>query len=185
MVVRYVLLAVGLVAVVGLASVFSLVTGKPAGDPNSFRLSVGTDRSVYRAGESVRLSGKVCSKSWWWFQEGGGRGLRVSWRVLDEEGQTVADTSHVVHTLELHRRVWWPRMCRSWEDTWDLHYWNRPDQPRSYAGPARGDQVLPGKYRIEATWRVSRWADRPMSSPRSGSATHTQLSDEFDIESGE
>lgn len=173
----YLWFVVVLVALVVVASVFTLVTRTPSGSPTAFRLSGKVDRSGYRPGDRVRLSGRGCSKSWWWFTEGTGRsgGVRVAWRVLDEAGRTVADTSHRVHTLELSRQIWWPRQCRGWDDEWDLHYWNRPDQPRSFAGPARGDAVPAGKYRVEAQWRVACWPSA------SHGATHTWSSPEFDV----
>lgn len=180
---RYVWLAVALIVLFGAASVFTLFTGKPAGNSNSFRLSVGVDQSQYRPGEMVTVSGKACSESFWWFKEGvgGGGGVHVTWRVLDESGQTVADNSHQVMTAEMRLQIWWPRGCRSWEDEWDLHYWNRPDQPLSYVGPARGDRLPPGTYRIEVKWHVSRWVERPLPGDSGASATHTHLSDPFEV----
>ena len=181
--VRYVWLGIALVVFLGSASVFTLLTGKPAGNPKSFRLSAGVDQSEYLPGETVQISGNACSQSFWWFKEGvgGGGGVHVIWHVVDESGRTVADNSHQLMTAEMRQQIWWPRGCRSWKDEWDLHYWNRPDQPRSYAGPARGDPVPPGTYRIEATWHISRWVERPLSGDSGASATHTQLSDPFQI----
>lgn len=178
------MVAAGVVVLLGGASVFTLVTGWPAGNPNWFRLSVGADKSVYRAGEAVRISGRACSTSLWWFKEGasGGGGVHISWRIVDEAGRTVADTSHAVSTLELGLQIWWPLACRSWSAEWDLRYWNQPDMPRSFAGPARGEIVPVGKYRVEAKWRVSVWQEQPLVPSSFGPAAHTRLSDEFIVE---
>ncbi len=149
--------------------------------PTTFRLSAGVDRSEYRHGDTVRISGTACSTSFWWFREGvgGGGGVHVRWHVLDASGQTVADNSHQILTTELRTQVWWPRQCRDWQDDWDLRYWNRPDQPRSFAGPARGDAVPPGSYRAEATWQVRR--RQPPSNGTDAAATHTALSEPFEV----
>jgi hypothetical protein len=182
---RYVWLTAAVAAVLGLGSLATVATGKPTGDPGAFRLSAATDRSVYQHGDRVALAGKACSKSWWWFKEGvgGGGGVHVSWRVLDDAGEVVADSSHRVRTDELRLQIWWPRACRGWDDKWDLRYGNPQQQtsPRFTGSAVRGEPVPLGTYRVEVEWRVGQWAQPQMSRSSRSSATHTQITEDFQV----
>jgi hypothetical protein len=138
-----------------------------------------------QGGDRVALAGKACSKSWWWFKEGvgGGGGVHVSWRVLDDAGEVVADSSHRVRTDGLRLQIWWPRACRGWDDKWDLRYGNPQQQtsPRFTGSAVRGEPVPLGTYRVEVEWRVGQWAQPQLSRSSRSSATHTQITEDFQV----
>jgi hypothetical protein len=74
--------------------------------------------------------------------------------------------AHDPHTLELSRQTWAPRQCRTFEDTWDQKYWNRPGDVDPEAdgllGTAvRGGVVPRGGYRVESRWSSAAWDNPP------------------------
>jgi hypothetical protein len=88
-----------------------------------------------------------------------GTSLTAEFRVLDERGGVVADTTHRGSILLLGTTHWWPGQCRSVDLEWGQHRWNQeqPDpEEQQYGGvPVRGERVEPGVYRFEVWWEVS------------------------------
>ncbi len=158
----------GAVAASILATVIVLGVGVAAAgfhvDPDgSFTVTVKTDMPTYDRTDTVRIITTVCSQSWWWLVASEGP---ITWELIDSVGNVVADTSHRVYTLELGRQIWAPRQCRTFEDMWDQHYWNRPgDTGRQRDGivgtPVRGGAVPAGSYRLELRWSSAAWDNPP------------------------
>jgi hypothetical protein len=146
------------------------VTGHPA--ISGFRQHAEVDRDRYEEQEPVVLTYRVCrSRPWPATTNSPGRGsLAVDFRVVDEHGEVVADTTHQGHILVLVRTRWWPGQCRSMDVVWDQHRWNQdgPDQQEPEVGgvPARGDRVEPGDYRFEVWWLVSPGDEPDEQTPR-------------------
>jgi hypothetical protein len=135
------------------------VGGHPGID--GFRQRAGVDRVRYEEQEPVVLTYRVCrSRPWPATTNSPGRGsLAVDFRVVDEHGDVVADSTHQGHVLVLVRTRWWPGQCRSMDVQWDQHRWNQdePDgvEPDVSGLPRRGDRVEPGVYSFEVWWLVS------------------------------
>ena len=110
------------------------------------------DRTV-TAEEPVAFEISVCSNSVlpMWTDD-----AKPHWKIVDGSGAIVADSSHYVFTLELKRLGWGPRSCRVMlSETWDQRAWNRAGaepEPGQAGGPARGERVPPGRYRLVASW---------------------------------
>lgn len=120
----------------------------------SLRVDLTLDRSWYERGEPVEFALTVCSNSVLPMTTDDGK---PSWRILDSEGDVVADSSHYVFTLELKNLTWGPRSCRTGVgETWDQRVWNQPtafpDDLEIGGVPVRGDAVEPGTYRLEVKW---------------------------------
>lgn len=127
---------------------------------DGFRVRVTTDKEVYEHGEAVAATVRVCRTGLLptTTSGGGGTHLPVDFRVLDVEGNVVADSSHAVRTLELRTVHWLPGQCRSVQLHWDQHYWNQPgaERPRDVVGvPARGLAVPAGQYVFEVRWHTA------------------------------
>jgi hypothetical protein len=125
-----------------------------------FHHRVGTAQDAYGEDEPVRLSYEVCRTRPWPARTLSGQvPVIAEFRILDQAGGVVADTSHRSHTLLLTSVRWWPGQCRSVASEWDQRYWNQhpPDeQEQRRAGtPRRGERVEPGTYRFEVRWDVS------------------------------
>jgi hypothetical protein len=80
-------------------------------------------------------------------------GPAFGFTILDGDGRVVADTRHVVSTLELRVVSWAAEECRHATGNWDQHYWNRPEDaptepPEVLGFPNRGGRVPPGQYRV-------------------------------------
>jgi hypothetical protein len=128
-----------------------------------FRQSAEVDGETYTENEPVVLTYRVCrSRPWPTTTSSPGRvsegSLVAEFRVLDDQGDVVADTSHRGYVLALSQSWWWPGQCRSVDLEWDQRFWNQPDSPEpDVAGsPVRGDRVEPGRYRFEVWWVTSR-----------------------------
>lgn len=124
-----------------------------------FRAQARIDQPSYRAGEPVRVTFSVC-----WagvhpaiVSSGGGTPVLTSFKVVDEDGRAVANSSHLVRTSELFQ-VWWvPGQCRTIEKQWDQRYWNQEERPHGPDGtPVHGERVPPGRYRMEVQWQTGR-----------------------------
>jgi hypothetical protein len=157
----WVAVALGALGTVALG--FGVAAAGSHHDPDtSFTVRVETDMATYERTETVRIMTTVCSQSWWWRTTSEGP---TNWEVMDGVGNVVADTSHRIYALDLRRQIWAPRQCRTIEDTWDQHYWNRPgdarQEPDGVVGTAvRGDTVPPGSYHVESRWSSAAW-DKP------------------------
>lgn len=127
-----------------------------------FRQSAEGDRDRYEEQEAVVLTYRVCRSRPWPMRtnfppmEGA---LSAEFRVVDDRGDVVADTTHRGYVLSLGTTRWWPGQCRSVDLEWDQHHWNQdgPDRGGPEVGgvPVRGDRVEPGVYRFEVWWHVS------------------------------
>jgi hypothetical protein len=107
---------------------------------------------AWRQGETVAFSISVCSDSFLPMRTDDGK---PSWRISDEAGDVVADSSHQVFTLELKTLSWAPRQCRRVSSVdWDQREWNqRALEPNEPVGvPRRGDPVRAGQYELQAAW---------------------------------
>ena len=158
-VVKALAVATGAAAAVGVTQV-GLHIGTAGAHVDGFRVSVTTDKEVYEHGHAVAATVRVCRTSLMptTTNGGGGTHLPVEFRVLDVEGNVVADGSHAVRTLELRIVHWLPGQCRSAHLHWDQHYWNQPgaERPRDVVGvPARGPAVPAGRYVFEVGWQTA------------------------------
>jgi hypothetical protein len=151
------LTAVTAVAVAVATAQVGLSVGIAGGHVDGFRVRVTIDKHVYEPGDAVEATLRVCRASLMPTTTAGGGGthLPATFRVLDSEGNVVADSSHEMRTLELRTVHWNPGQCRSTHLRWDQHHWNQPgtDAPPGVWGvPARGERVPSGQYRFEVTW---------------------------------
>lgn len=106
----------------------------------------------FKRGQPVHFALDVCSKSVLPMRTDDGK---ASWRITNEAGDVVADSSHQVFTLELKMLWWWPRQCRQVLSVdWDQREWNqRPLGAGETAGvPRRGAAVAPGRHELNAGW---------------------------------
>lgn len=129
-----------------------------------FRHSAETDLETYEESEPVVLTYRVCRSRPWptmtnppW-PDGS---LAAEFRVVNAQGDVVADTTHQGGILIMPRPTrWWPGQCRSVDFEWDQHLWNQPDSeeqaPAVGGAPVRGDRVEPGSYRFQVWWMASR-----------------------------
>jgi hypothetical protein len=125
------------------------------GSASGFRQFADTDRTAYADGEPVRMTYRVCWARPWptTTSSTGGSDVFIGFRVLDDSGEVVADTSHTVHTLELRIVTWLPGQCRSVDREWNQRYWNQAERTGGPLGvPVEGERVLPGSYRFEVWW---------------------------------
>jgi hypothetical protein len=129
---------------------------------SGFRQSAAVDQDTYDEGEAVVLDSRVCPSRPWptWTNSPTQGPLRAEFRVLDDEGEVVADTTHQGYLLVLYLNRWWPGQCRSGQLMWDQHYWNQEDFDPERDGDVlgvsvRGDRVEPGAYRLEVWWVAS------------------------------
>lgn len=125
-----------------------------------FRQSAEVDQARYEEGERVVLTYRACrSRPWPTVTNSPAGPLAAEFRVVDERGEVVADTTHQGYILSLGTTRWWPGQCRSMDLVWDQHRWNQdpPDEEeQQYGGvPVRRDRVEPGTYRFEVWWHVS------------------------------
>lgn len=119
---------------------------------DSLRTELHLGDRVYRQGETVAFSLSVCSDSFLPMRTEDGK---PSWRITNDVGDVVADSSHQVFTLELKTLFWAPRKCRRVSSVdWDQREWNqRTLEPNEPAGaPRRGDLVRAGQYELQAAW---------------------------------
>ena len=106
----------------------------------------------YRPGESVHIALSVCSNRVLPMRTDDGK---PSWRITDESGVVVADSSHQVFTAVLKTLTWAPRECRRVLSVeWDQREWNqRPLEEGEILGvPRRGNPVQPGSYELDTGW---------------------------------
>jgi hypothetical protein len=155
--VKVLTVAVATAAAVTAAQV-GLSVGVAGAHVDGFRVRVTTDKQVYKDGDAVEATLRVCRTGLMptTTTGGGGTNLPVEFRILDSEDNVVADSSHGVRTLELRTVRWLPGQCRSAHLRWDQHYWNRPgvDPPTDVVGmPSRGQTVPAGQYGFEVTWK--------------------------------
>lgn len=119
---------------------------------DSLRTELHMEDRTWRQGETVAFSISVCSDRLLPMRTEDGK---PSWRITDEAGDVVADSSHQVFTLELKTLSWAPRRCR-WvlSVDWDQREWNQQElEPNEPGGvPRRGDPVLAGQYELQAAW---------------------------------
>lgn len=141
------------------------------GDVAGFHHQAETDRGSYEVGDPVRLTFTVCrTRPWPTVTSSSGRTqVLYDWRILDDDGEVVADNLHSVRTAEL-LGVWWlPGQCRSGHDDWDQRYWNREDQPLEDGAvigvPQRGKRVEPGTYRFQVRWQTARGGEPSREQP--------------------
>jgi hypothetical protein len=140
--------------------------GEPvAGMPGigGFRQSAEVDRETYVENQPVVLTYRVCRSRPWptttdpsWV---GPSSLTAEFRVVDDQGDVVADTTHRVHVLLTPRPTRWrPGQCRWVGFEWDQRFWNQPhfEEPDVAGTPVRGDRVGSGSYRFEVWWAASR-----------------------------
>lgn len=134
-------------------------TGEPvAGHPglDGFRHDVQVDRESYEPTVPVVLTYRVCRSRPWPTQTNSA--FTAEFRVIDEQGEVVADTTHRIYPQVLIP-VWWaPGQCRSVEHEWDQQLWNQEsaDNATVAAGsPVRGERAVPGSYRFEVWWLAS------------------------------
>ena len=124
---------------------------------SGFRQQGTVDQEGYDEGEPVELTYRVCRSRPW--RTTTNSGFLAEWRVVDEHGEVVADTTHRVYPAVLIPVGWWPGQCRSVEYVWDQRYWNQhppDDEEERQAGlPIRRDRVDPGTYRFEVWWNAS------------------------------
>lgn len=135
-----------------------------AGEVAGFHQKAETDRASYEEGELVRLTFTVCRTRPWptWTSSGNRTALLYGWRILDADGNVVADTTHHVHTADLVQAFWLPGQCRVGEYEWDQRRWNREERRQAGIGtPVTGDRVAPGAYRFEVSWQTAMWDDPP------------------------
>lgn len=149
--------AVATAAAIAAAHV-GLSVGIAGAHVDRFRVRVTTDKQVYEHGDAVEATLRVCRASLvpTTTTGGGGTLLPVEFRVLDNDGNVVADSSHQVRTLELRTAHWLAGQCRWAHLRWDQRYWNRPgvDPPNDVRGlPARGQTVPAGQYKFEVRWK--------------------------------
>ncbi|HVM14721.1 MAG TPA: hypothetical protein VM287_10390 [Egibacteraceae bacterium] len=141
------------------------------GDMAGFHHQAETDRDSYEEGDPVRLTFTVCRTRPWpaVTSSSGMTQVLYDWRVLDDDGEVVADNLHAVRTLELFSVWWLPGQCRSGHDDWDQRYWNREDQPVHGGAllgvPQRGERVEPGTYRFKVRWHTARGGDPSREQP--------------------
>lgn len=134
-----------------------------AGHPGiaGFRQSAEVDRDRYEEGDAVVLTYRVCrSRPWPTRTNSPPMGSPAAeFRVVDDRGEVVADTTHRVYILSLGTTAWWPGQCRSVDLEWDQHRWNQDDpddeEMKVVGSPVRGERVEPGAHRFEVWWLVS------------------------------
>lgn len=119
---------------------------------DSLRTKLHFEDRPYQPGDPVPFSLSVCSASLLPMRTEDGK---PSWRITNEAGDVVANSSHQVFTLELKTLSWAPRQCRRVLSVeWDQREWNQralePDEPAGV--PRRGDIVPAGEYELEAVW---------------------------------
>jgi hypothetical protein len=121
---------------------------------SGFRQQAVANQERYDEGQPVELTYRVCRSRPW--SAATNSGFSAEWRVVDEQGEVVADTSHRVYPAVLIPVRWWPGQCRSVEYEWDQRYWNqhrREGEEQHQRGlPVRRDRVEPGVYRFEVWW---------------------------------
>lgn len=88
----------------------------------TLRSELELEGTSYEPGEPVHFALSVCSNRVLPTRTDDGK---PSWRITDESGNVVADSSHQVFTLELKTLSWAPRECRRVLSVdWDQRKWN-------------------------------------------------------------
>jgi hypothetical protein len=119
---------------------------------DTLRVELEFESPSFKPGEPVHFALNVCSNSVLPMRTDDGK---ASWRITNDAGDVVADSSHQVFTLELKTLAWSPRQCRQVLSVdWDQREWNqRPLEAGETAGvPRRGDAVATGRYELNAGW---------------------------------
>jgi hypothetical protein len=119
-----------------------------------FDVRLATNRESYGPDETVTFTLTVCNGDQPAVTSGGGSLLPGSFVVEAADGTRVADDTHRLRTPILLEVPWQPGECREITDSWDQHFWNRPDDvasasPADTGGvPVVGGLVAAGEYRV-------------------------------------